>query len=617
MRNTKQVALVALGAASTIGLAAFLTASAASAALLTGAVTAATGEKMGGVTVSAKAAGSTITTSVYTDDQGNYYFPPMPAGKYQVWAQTLSFEMTKNAVDLAAARRTDLVLKPITDAERRIRQMPGEMLMAALPEETPEDANTKRTFRNLCTGCHTPSYVLQFRFDEDGWSKIIDLMKVVPNNGVYPANPKANALIDFHQKELAAYLARARGPGESSMKVKTRPPLTGEAARAVWKLYDLPTNQDAGIGTKYQTNDGTDWSLGTTSKIALITHDGGMDLDGNLWFTTNAPNRLSTVGRVDGKTGEVKFLKVPRNDGLAATAHGLARDEQGNFWFDVNPGRRSLGKLDPKTEKITVYQTPQNMSPLGGAVTVDVDGKGMVWASAPDGAVRFDPQAERFSDFKSTAYKTARGTGMTYGAAGDRDGNGWWTQMAFDIIGKADMATGKTIEVQLPVVKSEFDRVSPEVKAFYDKYDGLSFGTPLPWQQGPRRMGTDKNADVLWVGNSWGGSLTRIDTRTLETTIVPLPDPSAMQPYHLAVDKNHGVWGNMWTNDQITRYDPATAKWTVFDLPVRGTEIRHIALNDKDGVTQVIVPVYRTNQMGVMTVRSEAELAALNGQNQK
>ena len=71
--------------------------------------------------------------------------------------------------------------------------------------------------------------------------------------------------------------------------------------------------------------------------------------------------------------------------------------------------------------------TPPNMSPLGGAVTVDVDGKGKgkgkVWASAPDGAVRFDPETERFTDFKSLFYKTARGTGMTYGAAGDRDGN--------------------------------------------------------------------------------------------------------------------------------------------------------------------------------------------------
>ncbi len=31
----------------------------------------------------------------------------------------------------------------------------------------------------------------------------------------------------------------------------------------------------------------------------------------------------------------------------------------------------------------------------------------------------------------------------------------------------------------------------------------------------------------------------------------------------------------------------------------------------------MIVPVYRTNQMGVMTVRSEAELAALKAQAQR
>ena len=65
--------------------------------------------------------------------------------------------------------------------------------------------------------------MLQFRFDEDGWNKIIDLMKVVPNTGVYPANPKPNAIIEFNQKQLAAYLARARGPGESSLKVTPRP----------------------------------------------------------------------------------------------------------------------------------------------------------------------------------------------------------------------------------------------------------------------------------------------------------------------------------------------------------------------------------------------------------
>ena len=76
--------------------------------LLSGTIASSTGEKLGGVTVSAKPQGSTITTSVYTDEQGAYYFPPLPAGKYSVWAQALAFETAKGEVDLTAARRADL-----------------------------------------------------------------------------------------------------------------------------------------------------------------------------------------------------------------------------------------------------------------------------------------------------------------------------------------------------------------------------------------------------------------------------------------------------------------------------------------------------------------------------
>jgi streptogramin lyase/mono/diheme cytochrome c family protein len=579
--------------------------------VLSGAITSATGEKLGGVTVSAKLEGSTISTSVYTDESGNYFFPPMAAGKYSVWAQALGFETTKSQVDLSAAKKQNLTLTAMTDPERRWRQLPGEMMVAALPEASPDDARIKKVFTNQCTGCHSPGYVLQFRFDEAGWNKIINLMKMVANTGVMPQNAKANGIIEHSQKELAAYLARARGPGESSVKVADRPRPSGEAARAVWTLYDLPLNPDTGIGTKYNNNDGTDWSLGTTSKIGQLPHDGGMGLDGNLYYTVNNPNKYVSIGKVDTKTGEVKYLKVNNSAGTAATAHGLTRDAEGNFWFDINPGRRSLGKLDVKTEKITVYQTPQNMSPLGGAVTMDVDGRGKVWASAPDGVLQFDPTTEKFTDFKSTLpFKNAKGTNSTYGAAGDRDGNGWWAQMAFDTIGKADMTTGKVSEIALPSLKDELDRASPKDREFYEAFDDRTNGKPLPWSQGPRRMGTDKNGDVLWVGNSWGSTLARIDTKTLETKIIPFPS-TTMQPYHIAVDHNHNVWGNLWTSDQIAKYDPASNKWTMFELPVRGTEIRHVSLMEQDGKTQVIVPVYRSSQMAVMTVRSDADIAAI------
>jgi len=457
--------------------------------------------------------------------------------------------------------------------------------------------------------------VLQFRFDEAGWNKVINMMKRIPAVFADPA-AKANAIIEFNQKPLAAYLARARGPGESSMKFTPRPRPTGEAARATWTLYDVPINPETGIGivSKYNTNDGTDWSLGTTSRIGQLPHDGGMGLDGNLYYTVNAPNRHVSIGKVDTKTGEVKYLKVNASNGNAATAHGITRDADGNFWFDINPGRRALGKLDVKSQKITVYQTPNTMSPLGGAVTMDVDGKGKVWASAPDGVLQFDPVSEKFTDFKSTLpFKNNKGTNSTYGAAGDRDGNGWWAQMAFDTIGKADITTGKVTEITLPSLKNELDRASPAAREFYENFNERTNGNPLPWSQGPRRMGTDKNGDVLWVGNSWGATLARIDTKTLETTIVPFPDKT-MQPYHIAVDNNHNVWANLWTSDHVAKYDPTAGKWTTFELPVRGTEIRHVSLLERDGVTKVIVPVYRSSQMGVLTLRSEADLAALKAQ---
>jgi len=580
--------------------------------ILSGSVASAAGEKLNGVTVSARLEGSTITNSVYTDESGNYYFPPMAAGKYKVWAQALSFERALGDVDLSANKQQNLTLTAITDPERRWRQLPGELMVASLPEETADDARIKRIFMNQCTGCHTPSYTLQFRFDEGGWNRIINLMKTVNNRGV-PQPGQSNQIINLNQKELAAYLAKVRGPGESPIKIKERPRPTGEAARAVWTLYDVPLNQDVGVGTQYQVNDGTDWALGTPSYLMMIMHDGGMDLDGNLWFSSNALNKNVSLGRIDAKTGEVKHFRVNRNDGRAANTHGLTRDNDGNFWFDVDTGRRGLGKMDPKTEKITVYQSPNNMSPLGGAVTLDVDGKGKVWASSPDGVLRFDPTEEKFTEFKSKAAKRANGTSITYGAAGDRDGNGWWAQMGWDTIGKADMATGTTVEIKLPELKSEMDKLSPEQLAAYDKVTDLSIGNPLPWGQGPRRMGTDKNADVLWVGNSWGSSFARIDTKSNTVTMVPFPD-KAMQAYHIHVDSKHNVWGNLWTNDQVVKYDPATAKWTTFEMPVRGSESRHISVYERDGTTKVVLPTYRSHQMFVLTLRSDADIAAVKAQ---
>src|SRR6202167_5945431 len=75
--------------------------------LLSGSITSASGQKLEGVQISAKKDGSTITTSVYTDLNGDYFFPALADGKYRVWAQALGFETSKGEVDLTAKKSQD------------------------------------------------------------------------------------------------------------------------------------------------------------------------------------------------------------------------------------------------------------------------------------------------------------------------------------------------------------------------------------------------------------------------------------------------------------------------------------------------------------------------------
>ena len=207
--------------------------------LLTGTVKSADGARMGGVTISAKMENATITTSVFTDEEGAYYFPSMNAGRYQVWAQADGFETARGERDLAATKHQDFILKAAKNFEQ---QLSGDQMLASLPDETPDDRRLKRVFRNSCTSCHQPNYILQNKFDEKGWTAILEVMKRVNVAGGYlgPNSPIA-APIDFHEKELAAYLARARGPEPSAIKTfKVRPRPQGDSARVVFTEYDVP-----------------------------------------------------------------------------------------------------------------------------------------------------------------------------------------------------------------------------------------------------------------------------------------------------------------------------------------------------------------------------------------
>ena len=586
--------------------------------LLAGTIKSDLGKKMAGVTVSAKAEGKAITTSVFTDQQGDYYFPPMPAGQYEVWAQADTFATARAKIDLTSTRHQDFVLKPMKDFQR---QLTGDQLLASLPDGTPDDRRLKRVFRNSCTSCHQPNYILQERFDVAGWTAILDLMKRVNVAGGYLGDKSEPApIIDFHEKELAAYLARVSGPQPTAMNFKLRPRPTGEAARAVFTEYEVPIAPDEKSGTEYITNDGSDWSLGTPSSLsgAHGIHDAQADLNGNIWFSYNVSNHDISLGRVDAKTGALKTFRVPGLHGFAANGHGLTRDQQGNLWFNVSagveggPGR--LAKIDPATEKIEVFTPPQGMTgPTTAAGTVDVDGKGKIWATTGPGAVRFDPQKKEFTEFKSPVYENSDGIGSTYGLAADADGNAWWAQMNMDTLSKSDIKSGKVAQVKLAPVSMETDLVTSEERNVYARA-GSTWVIGVPWAEGPRRLGADKNGHLIWVCDWWGGNLARIDTHNLKVTMIPLPRPDAQQPYQAQVDSNHNVWINLMNADEVIKFDPKTSKWVEYPFPTLGAETRYVSLLEKDGALEVILPYSRARKVARMTLRTEKELESLKAQ---
>ncbi|MCY4077987.1 MAG: carboxypeptidase regulatory-like domain-containing protein [Acidobacteria bacterium] len=569
---------------------------------LAGAVTAADGEPMPGVAVSARAEGSSVTTSVFTDEAGRYYFPalepPLAGGPYQVWAQAVGYERANANVVLDPARRSsrDFTLAAAADFTH---QLSGVEWLDALPAATREDRRLKELFRVTCTECHQAGLVLQNRFDERGWRAMIDLMANVSYHGWRGSNGRPSITIEYYRDELAAYLTKARGPESAPLTFDLQPRPTGEAARHVVTEYDIPI---AELPTERTSIDGSDWSEGIPSGMrgGGGMHDAAVDDDGNVWITDSVPNDFRTLARLDPRTGRITGFKVTAPDGRRARrSHGIIKARDGMMWFDT---QGSLGRVDPKTEAFELYTPPR---PLGVGGSLQEDGLGNIWVGNRHGALKFDPATREFTYFQN---KTI-GDGQTYGTAADRLGNGWWAQFNMDIVGHANGTTGEVNEVPMrpPGALDREQLLTPADRDFFHRIGAMRFSGSVynPGGQAPRRLAADPAGDTVWVANWWGSNLARIDINTLEATYYHLP--VGAHPYATVVDRNHMVWTNLSSDDAVARFDPGTEEYTIFRLPSLGAELRHIAVDDAGG-PDVWVVYREASRAARIQFRTEAQL---------
>lgn len=587
--------------------------------MLTGAVRSASGDALGGVTVSARSANKTLTTSVFTDEAGTYVFPALDGGAYVVWAQAVGFDAARAEVnvDSGQALHQDFTLRAVKDFTM---QLSGSQWMAALPDDTFAHRRMKQLFQVQCTSCHVPQFVLQNRFDEKGWRAIITAMETFGSTGLW--SKKANPVIQHHKEEMATYLAEMRGPAPSPMKfeVPTRP--HGEAARVVITEYDVPP---AETPDQLVPHDGSVWSEGAPSAYwAKGLHDTVPDLDGNAWINDSVTNKNRTYAKVDAKTGKVTNFAVPGGgDGFVRGSHSMAVGPDGIIWMDLYPGHaaatnasesggfandegggasaigESLARLDPKTLKLDIFDPPKTMAPMADFVAVD--GKNKVWAVTRTGALRFDPDTKQFTEFKV-------GTVGNYDVAGDLDGNGWWAGIAHDKLGAADVKTGKSTEITIPARKEMMELVTPEDREFYRSLgEASTFGNNIgtPWAQAPRRLGADPKNPILWAADWFGQNIAEVNTRTHKVTYHRAPDQYS-SPYDTDVDNDGIVWVSLRNAEAVGKFNPRTQQWTTFTLPTQGVEARQISVDRIRG--EVWLPYWRTSKVARLQFRTEQQM---------
>ena len=591
MTNTRNgmlvMAMVGLGlSASSSGAAQQQTSS------LIGTAQTADGSLLDGVAVSARAEGSSVTTSVFTDGQGEYVFPGLDSGRYQVWAQAVGFETARAAVDVESAEQAHqaFTLSTIADVTP---QLVGSEWLAVLPEATTEQRRMKAIFRSNCTACHSPTYALQNRFDEAGWRAVIMYMERNTGTG----NINRHTTIVHYRDELARYLASVRGPDSPPLTYKLHPRPTGDAARAVMTEYDIPL---AGAPTERAWNDGSDWSLGwpTASMGARWIHDVHADNEGNAWGTRDRGPTDRTLFKVDTETGQVSGISV-MNGQTPRRSHSITKAQDGIIWFDGGDG--ALGRLDPATEEVTMFMPPLNMG-AGQLTTVDVDGQGKVWGATRRGANRFDPVTETWMHLESPTFAG----NFVYGTAGDAEGNGWWTQYTSDRVVKGDPRTGETVDVVMRPPWLDEDIVTDADREWFESMGVMSWGniSTVPNGQQPRRIGADKNGEWVWVPNNAGSNVARININTLETKYYPVDG----NPYFVTVDKDSNVWTNLFIDAKVGKLDPRTEQWTYYTLPSR-CESRNISVDDILG--EVWVPCANTSRVIRLQFRTAEEIEAL------
>jgi len=388
-----------------------------------------------------------------------------------------------------------------------------------------------------CVTCHTLERVVKSKHPAGEFPKVLERMANYVNQSS-PMRPQLRKADRLYEERgLARDQARLR-QAEYLARVNL-------SAGPTWS-YDLKTlPRPKGKATQVII---TEYDL---PRRTIQPHDVMLDDQGAVWYSNFGEQ---AIGKMDPKTGKVSEFQVPLNKpGFPTGELGLDMDKAGNLWFGMM-FQGGVAKFDRKTEQFQVLQVPQEFNRdmtqinMPAAQYSHVDGK--IWTQNNGFAVvhRIDLATGRGETFKPFGDPKDGESHNIYDIIPDQHNNLYFTDFVNEHIGRIDAKTG-------------------EMKIF-----------PMPTKgASPRRAKMDSEGR-LWIGEYRGNKVAMFDTKTEKFQEWAAPTPWS-SPYDVVLDKLGYAWTGSMSTDRVLRLDPKSGEFTEYLLP-RSANIRRVFVDD-------------------------------------
>lgn len=389
-----------------------------------------------------------------------------------------------------------------------------------------------------CVGCHRVERIMRSKYDTDGF-----LTQILPRMQSYvqqslPIHPQLRPAERLMEEQGEDRIEIYRSVAQYLSTINL-------STTEQWKyaLKTLPRPKGAATRVIY-----TEYDL---PREEMAPHDVIVDKEGTVWFSGFGEQKL---GRLDPRTGKVTEYPYPTHrDNFPTGSLGLRADAAGNLWLG-NMYQATIVKFDPNTEQFRFWTLPSEANIDAAQVNMvspqhsGVDGKVWTQNNGFAGVHRLDIATGKIETWRPFKDAPKGEPHNIYDVIPDSHNNAYFTDFRQGQIGRVDAKTG---EVSL-------------------------FQTPTP-RSAPRRGNMDAQ-DRLWFGEYRGDRIGMFDTRTGQFREWKL-NTRWSAPYDVVLDKNENAWTGSMVTDQVTRLNTRTGEMVDYLLP-RSTNIRRVFVDN-------------------------------------